>query len=649
MSPKSPSSKPTSGRKKSILINTSRVIPRPDRLEGGEETEIAAQISIPHESGWGWVVVISSLCSLFILDGVVYTFGSLLKDITVDLNKNEALVALINSIAVALYFISAPMGSALINRFGFRACTMTGSIICSTSLFITYFATHYGTLCIFYGAIVGFGYSLINLSCGLVVGFYFEKLRAIALSVASIGSSMGVMCFFPLNSYLVQIGGWRLVTLLHSGLFGLIYFFGMAFRPLISLSVITSENDPTRTVTYLPNLSTAVLNSRSKSEGLMSTATERLFGAASNYNFPTAATIIDDTVSNQAGPSKKDKSKITLAVHNPESSIAKRQMKQVQSIVSITGVQKNKKRNIEIKMNSAQSKKKSCCGSIFTWDKHVTESRPLYRDDAFYEGKVENLPEYQKSKLDTVSEGPGLDGLEYRLAVSRAVAAADLHEQRGIFTTAVRRVLATMMDPKLLKRTSFLILCLSGFLTYVGFLVPYVYLKERNIIEGISSDHCNWFVSAIGLSNVFGRISLGLLAYKLEPLYLVSGSCIFAGISTCLSNLSYSIYYQYFYCLIFGFSIASVASLRSMVIVSLYGLEKLTNATGMILFFQGMGSLFSTPVASVLKENFGYDVAFVVAGISITVSGLVVIPVKLIKNKEENSSNKRKRIVKINE
>ncbi|KAG6444800.1 hypothetical protein O3G_MSEX003549 [Manduca sexta] len=632
--------------KKSIIIVPSRVVSRPDQLEGGEETEIAAQISVPHEGGWGWIVVIASFFSIMILDGVAFTFGSLITDITDDLKISDSLVALINSVAIAIYFIAGPLSSAFINRFGFRACIMCGSVICSLSLFCSYFATSFSSLCIFYGACAGFGYCLINMSSSLVVGFYFQKLRSFALAVATMGSSIGIMIMFPANTNLVKLVGWRVVTLLHSGLFGLIFYFGMTYRPLLSLTVLKTTDDPMRTVTYLPSLSTAVLRQTpsrtAKVEGLIPTATERLFSAVSNANFPTAAAVVEDTATvtgTQPGPSTAAVSRLTLKAHTPPSGISRRQLKQVQSIISKTSVQDKIKRNVEISVHVEAPVKRSCWARLCHWESHVPQSRPMYRDDAFYDGRLENLPAYKKSVMDAPAEAR--TGLEYQLAVSRAATTMDLQERRGVFTTAVRRILATMMDPKLLKKNSFLLLSFSGFLTYLGYLVPYVFLQDRNEKAGIAHHHCALFVSTIGFSNALGRLTLGLLACKINPIKLFTFSCTVAGIGTLSSGLSYNVYYQYAYCSIFGFFISSLACLRSMVIVNLYGLEKLTNATGMMLVFQGVGSLISTPIASILKNNFGYSVAFYVAGFFITLSGIFLLPVQSMAHREnKNMSSK---------
>ncbi|KAL0871838.1 hypothetical protein ABMA27_004313 [Loxostege sticticalis] len=645
--------KPTEPRK-SILVIPSRVVSRPDELEGGEETEIAAQITVPQEGGWGWVVVVAAFWCMFILDGVSFTFGSLLSDMVIDLKVSDSVVALINSVAVSLYFVAGPLASAFINRFGFRACAMSGSVICSFSLFISYFATNYAPLLIFYGIFAGLGYCLINMSAGLVVGFYFEKLRSLAIALATTGSSAGVMTMFPLNLYLVSLAGWRATTLLHTGMFGTIFYLGMTFRPLLSLTVVKTTDDPTRTVTYLPSLSKAALQqtvSGVKLEGvreLKPTATERLFSAVSNANFPTAAAVVEEGVvasANQPGPSTGAVSRITLTAHGPQGGVSERHLKQVKSIISKTSIQDRQKRNIELTVQVDEApKKRGCWARLCHWEEHVPQSRPLYRDDAFYSGKVENLPAYQKSMMDTTSEAK--TGLEYQMAVSRAVTAGDLREKRGVCTTAVRRVLATMMDPKLLKRCSFLLLAFSGFLVFIGFLVPYVFLKDRNSSAGLEESHCALFITVIGFANAVGRLMLGALAVKFDPIKLYAIACFLGGVSTMLSDITYNVYYQYGYCFVFGFFVGSLSCLRSLVIVTLYGLDNLTNATGMMLLFQGFGSLLSTPLAGLLKNYFGYRVSFIVAGAFMVIGALILIPVGKIKEREENKENQESKNIK---
>ncbi|KAF9418968.1 hypothetical protein HW555_004295 [Spodoptera exigua] len=633
-----------------------------DDFEGFEETEITAQISVPAEGGWGWVVVLASFLTIFIFDGIYFTFGSMLKDMTEDLGVDQSLVALINSVAVALYFIGGPLVSALINRFGFRAVAMTGSITSSMALLGTYFAADYITILCIYGVIGGIGACLCSMPSGLVVGFYFERLRSVAMAISSTGSSVGIMVLFSINTYIVNLAGWRVLMLFHSGLVATTYFFTMSFRPLLSLTVTTSpitattSAERTRTVTYLPSLSAIKKSpSKTKREEILPSAAERLFKAVPSPHFPTAAAVIRESEvvspTQQTRPGQIEQpgtstaavpSRLIVTAQGPQSGISKKQLKQVQSLISksktsVPEKEDTVKEKVEIVLEKEIPQK--WWQKLFRWEKHIAEARPMYRDDAFYEGPLGKLSAYQKSKMEVAPEDR--TGLEYQMAVTRAVTAADLGEKRGVFTSAVRRVLVTMMDPHLLKRVSFQLLCSSGFFTYLGFLVPYVYLPDRMMEAGIDPTHCSLFISVMGFSNACGRLVIGTMAMKCNPLKLYAAVCIISGCAVTAFNFSFNLYYQYVICVMFGFHIASLSSMRSIVIVQMFGLDMLTNATGVMIMFQGVGSLISTPLSSVLKNQFGYDVSFYVAGVFVCMSGIVLIPASRI-NKIENEKIKEK-------
>lgn len=51
------------------------------------------------------------------------------------------------------------------------------------------------------------------------------------------------------------------------------------------------------------------------------------------------------------------------------------------------------------------------------------------------------------------------------------------------------------------------------------------------------------------------------------------------------------------YATVFGFTIGAYVGLTSVVLVDLLGLEKLTNAFGLLLLFQGIASLIGPPFA----------------------------------------------------
>jgi len=51
------------------------------------------------------------------------------------------------------------------------------------------------------------------------------------------------------------------------------------------------------------------------------------------------------------------------------------------------------------------------------------------------------------------------------------------------------------------------------------------------------------------------------------------------------------------YASVFGFTIGAYVGLTSVIVVDLFGLDKLTNAFGLLLLFQGIASFLGAPLA----------------------------------------------------
>lgn len=75
----------------------------------------------------------------------------------------------------------------------------------------------------------------------------------------------------------------------------------------------------------------------------------------------------------------------------------------------------------------------------------------------------------------------------------------------------------------------------------------------------------------------------------------------------------------------FGFTIGAYVGLTSVILVDLLGLEKLTNAFGLLLLFQGIASFAGPPIVGSLFDHTGsYVPGFIFAGVMIGISGLML-------------------------
>lgn len=226
-------------------------------------------------------------------------------------------------------------------------------------------------------------------------------------------------------------------------------------------------------------------------------------------------------------------------------------------------------------------------------------SRPMYRDDIFFSGSLAKLPQYRSQT-----------SLGYHMSVTHMPTRQDIEEdeQSGackMCPEAVRRTLSTMLDISLLKDYSFILLAVSGFFTMMGFFVPFIYISARALQNGIDKDTAVFLVSSIGVFNTIARIVFGWLSSLkgVNALHLNNFFIFFGGIATMFSGHFMDIHMQYIYTGIFGLACACLSALRSIIVVELLGLEKLTNAFGIILLFQGIAAVIGSPLAG---ENFQF-------------------------------------------
>lgn len=82
--------------------------------------------------------------------------------------------------------------------------------------------------------------------------------------------------------------------------------------------------------------------------------------------------------------------------------------------------------------------------------------------------------------------------------------------------------------------------------------------------------------------------------------------------------------------------------MRTLVVVDLLGLEKLTNAFGLIVLLEGLSSLVAMPLNAFLYESYNdLKVPFVFSGIMIILSGIILIPVESLYKLEKKRKMKK--------
>ncbi|XP_037938989.1 monocarboxylate transporter 4 [Teleopsis dalmanni] len=254
--------------------------------------------------------------------------------------------------------------------------------------------------------------------------------------------------------------------------------------------------------------------------------------------------------------------------------------------------------------------------------------RPLSRKDIFYSGSVTNLPQYQSQKSLTNYRNSVLSLTKYEksmqsVRVHDPLAEAEKGREQydlcpclGI-PDSIKAVFNTMLDVSLLKDPVFMLIGISNVFGMAGLYVPFVYLVDAAKMVGIEENSASFLLSIIGITNTFGRVICGYVADfpQVNSLFLNNICLLISTVAVTLTPLcaSYGAYVTM--AIFFGIAISGYISLTSIILVDLLGLDKLTNAFGLLILFRGFAAIIGSPLAgAVYDATQSYDLPFYMAG-----------------------------------
>ncbi|XP_055837911.1 uncharacterized protein LOC129906263 [Episyrphus balteatus] len=636
-------------------------IPKEEILEE-EEIDDSAEVIVPPDGGWAWVVMVASFLCNTVVDGIVLSSGMIQKSLIADFQVSEGYVALVSSLLSGFYLMAGPFVSALANRYGFRPVTVVGAIFAAASFGLSYYATSVEFLFISYGFLGGIGFCMVYIPSVITIGYYFEKWRALATGIAMCGSGVGTFIFAPLTSHLAKEYGWRNTMGIQALIILSCALYGAAFRPIQPIQLAIAEEDSDKNqengnVAEKPRLLT--ITQKPLPEGrfaysVPNSAHNTYMGATPKHHYPTASEIFrganfERRLSGTPGKGTELKNlrKSQPTTPNGESHPVYNLNKELTTVGE--NEEEAEGQNLletEIKPVSMQARRHTVSGrrpidmhKKSNTPHHETHhnTRPMYRDDIFFSGSLVRIPQYTSQS-----------SLGYHMSVTRLPTKRDILEERQkgcqLCPEAVRRTLATMLDTSLLKSPSFMLLAISGFLTMMGFFVPFIFVVRRALMAGMDEHKALFIVSAIGITNTFARIGCGLLSSfdGISPLYLNNIAITAGGLATIFSGHLINDTTQFIFAAIFGICIACFSALRSVIAVELMGLEKLTNAFGFLMLFQGLAAAMGAPIAGVLFDLTGsYDVSFYFAGSLITLSAFLCYPLNYVNKWEKERDEKQ--------
>ncbi|XP_062308032.1 monocarboxylate transporter 13 [Osmerus eperlanus] len=190
---------------------------------------------LPPDGGYGWVVVTSAFFIMGLTAAVSKNFGLFFMEIQTHFGILTSTLSWVNSTAIAMFHLGAPLASALSLRFGHRWMIMLGGLLIFSGMLLASLSTSLTELFLGIGVLQGLGLSFCWTPANSMVSHYFLRWRPIAYAIASAGECVFAMMFSPFFQWLIDTYTWQGALLLIGGLQLNLCVCGAVMRPLDTL------------------------------------------------------------------------------------------------------------------------------------------------------------------------------------------------------------------------------------------------------------------------------------------------------------------------------------------------------------------------------------------------------------------------------
>ncbi|ROW07020.1 hypothetical protein VPNG_06643 [Cytospora leucostoma] len=179
-------------------------------------------------------------------------------------------------------------------------------------------------------------------------------------------------------------------------------------------------------------------------------------------------------------------------------------------------------------------------------------------------------------------------------------------------------------DLSIVKKPTFLLLCLGLGIGYLGLFAPFYYVSAYGITKGVSSSMSFYLISILNAASLFGRILPGILADRWGHYnFLIAALMTSAVIGFCWTaamNLAGLIVWS----AVYGFTSGAVMSLQGACAAKIATRETQGTAIGLVTGFISVTVLVGTPIAGQLIAHSGYLALSMFTGATLAAGSLIV-------------------------
>ncbi|XP_046557847.1 monocarboxylate transporter 12-like [Haliotis rubra] len=184
-----------------------------------------------------------------------------------------------------------------------------------------------------------------------------------------------------------------------------------------------------------------------------------------------------------------------------------------------------------------------------------------------------------------------------------------------------------------LKNIRFVLFALGTFFCNVGYATPLVHLPDMASQRGFSKSNVAVLLSIMGISGVILRLPVAWVSdfRSVSRLLIHTLSLLVCGVATVICPFVYSYWGLALYSAVHGGFIGVYGSFLSVLVADIVGVRDSNKAFAFLVFFGGLPSLFSSPLAGWMYDGTqSYITSFCFAGSTFLVSSLLTLVVFLI-------------------
>ncbi|XP_060583505.1 monocarboxylate transporter 12-like [Ruditapes philippinarum] len=184
------------------------------------------------DGGWGWFIVVGACLVHFIMGGFERSNGVLYLQLKSRYDHSATATSWVLSLFSTLRLAVGPIASALCNKYSCRTVVMMGATISSLGVLISAFVPDLPYLYFTYGVLGGVGRAFTYTPSLIIVGYYFNKRRGIAVGLSTSGVGFGSFLLPPIMEIMFDYYGFIGTFIILSAVMSHFFIPGALFRPL---------------------------------------------------------------------------------------------------------------------------------------------------------------------------------------------------------------------------------------------------------------------------------------------------------------------------------------------------------------------------------------------------------------------------------